>query len=108
MRVYILKLVTGEQIIGKCEDDISNDDTLINIEEPFTIDTVYDAHDEYSTRTYLAPFMFYSETNLFTIQAKHVILYTLPSMEMHEYYFDSLEKLKSKTGSSKAPQKRLN
>lgn len=74
----ILKLVTGEEVIGRSESD--PDDELINLEDALVIDYLMD--ENYQLITQLNPFFINSKEKLFTFTSKHIILSNIPTDEI--------------------------
>ena len=80
--IILLKLITGEEIIGITES-INPVDGFYNIENPMKI--------EYTMLSgrfglVLQPFMYASGEKLFTITSKHVIITSIPSEEVKNFY----------------------
>ena len=88
--VYVLKLITGEEVIGIVEDEkINGDPDFINLSNPHTI--INDYVNIHHLRLegmgiFFKPYMNYSESLLFTFPRRSIILYTRPSKEFSEYY----------------------
>ncbi len=82
MKYICLKLITGEEIIGKTESE--HNDEYINIENPVKVTHAVDAHGNHGI-TFLS-FMSYCENTAFTLKHKDVILYLAPTDNMVQYY----------------------
>jgi len=88
MKYICLKLITGEEIIGKTESE--HNDEYINIENPVTITHATDAHGNHGISFFA--FMSYCENNIFTFRLKDVILYLVPTDSMTSYYKDYMSR----------------
>ena len=83
MKHVILKLNTGEEIIGATNSDLELDEN-INIENAMNIVYRPDENGNYVIK--LIDFMTCSEERLFTFNKKYVILYCIPSKSVIDYY----------------------
>lgn len=88
MKYICLKLITGEEIIGKTESE--HNDEYINIENPVKVTHAVDSQGNHGI-TFLS-FMSYCENTAFTLKPKDVILYLAPTDNMIEYYKDYMSK----------------
>lgn len=85
--VYVIKLITGEEVLSKIE---SEDTDLINLDSPMLISYLVDP--QYGRGMILYPYMICSKDNLFTLYKKHVIFKMLAEESSADYYIKSCEK----------------
>ena len=83
MKHVILKLNTGEEVIGKTDSNLELDES-INLEDAMNI--VYRPDDNGNYIIKLIDFMTCSEERIFTFNKKYVILYCIPSKNVIDYY----------------------
>lgn len=97
----VIKLVSGEEIIGQIDGEYSTDDDYINLHTIYNIKTRFDSKGAYAE---LSPFMVAAELKqLFTFDSRHVILSVEPTMTMVDYYFDFDEKIKKMNKDAQPP-----
>lgn len=83
MKQYlILKISTGEEVIGETESELNSDE--VNLENPFLITYEYNEYDTVLTR--FRPYMLISDEKLFTFSKKYIIHYSIPSDSSISYY----------------------
>lgn len=91
-KIILLKLITGEELIGVSESDLNDD--VINIDNPAIIIQGLNQNAEYSFK--LLRFMPYTTDSLFSFSKKHIILICEPESSIIEYYKDfEKERIKS-------------
>lgn len=88
--VMIVKLVSGEEIIGTVEDETLSQ--VFDMKDIFTLTTK--VTEQGTAMCYLDPFLLYSEKQEFTFDLEHVIVYTQASKVTVEYYSKVLESFK--------------
>lgn len=95
MKIILLKLITGVDIIGQTESDLEQDE-IINIENPL------EAFQGMSTNgniyIHYSPFLPHSEEKLFTFKSKDIITYCKPNEYLLNYYNNYLKELENNFG----------
>lgn len=91
MNYILIKLVSGEELMGVSDSEYSDD--FINIDTPIEISSSYDAEGNFGLK--FAMFMSFSEESLFTFRARDVIVYCKPTQNMIKYYEDFLQRYKT-------------
>ena len=82
--IVIVKLTTGQEIIGEIDDEaLTLDDLYYNIENPMTFVGIEDTGVS-SLR--LRDVMLLSDESMITIPTKHIITHYAPSKVLSEYY----------------------
>lgn len=82
MKTYILKLTTGEEIMGKV--DIESSDEYYNVVDPMLVVGSRDIYGEGAMK--LRDALLLSDDAMLSIPSKHVILYYEPMLALQQYY----------------------
>ena len=83
MEYIMLKLISGDEIVGLTEG-LDPNDKEYNIYDPHTITWSYDREGNYGMTIF--PFFWAGEDRLFTFKAKDVIIATIPNKSLRDYY----------------------
>lgn len=94
MEYVMLKLITGEEIVGKC-DYPGSDGEHYHIYDPHTISWAYDSEGNYGMNIF--PFLWAGEDRLFTFRKKDVIVWNIPNKTLRDYYDRYTAKAAQKT-----------
>lgn len=81
MSAQILKLITGEELIGKV---IAQDDLTVTIDNPANIHMA--PTQDSRMQLYLIPYAPYAEKDQFTLKQKHVIMQYEPNIDLLNKY----------------------
>lgn len=81
MSIQILKLITGEELIGKI---VVQDDAGIVIDNPANIHMA--PTQDSRMQLYLIPYAPYAETDQFTLKTEHVIMQYEPNTDLLNKY----------------------
>lgn len=84
--LIVLKLITGEELIGETDSDVM-DDHYINLTDVLQI--MKDVDEDYYS-LYFVPWMPYADENLFTFRRRDCITIVHPNENMIEKYSDFL------------------
>lgn len=98
----ILKMITGEELIGTTESD-SNDDDVINLENVYSI--IYQMSRDGNIDVKYMPYILSSDEKLFTFTQKHIIHTSIPSNKYIKLYDDMVQYDAESTRQDDYPQK---
>ena len=79
--IQILKLITGEELIG----DLTEKDSQFIVKEPCAIQVMVSRADNTPTMS-LVPYAFYADEHAITIDKAHVIWNAKPMDELYNQY----------------------
>lgn len=81
--IYIFKMTSGEDVMGKIETNLLPEDEYYNIIDPMT---VIGMRDETTAGLRLRDTLLLGVDNVLTVHVEHVLSYYQPSPQLAEYY----------------------
>jgi hypothetical protein len=84
MEYTVLKLSTGDDLIGKADLSTNKNSSVLKIEEPFTMVTY--VSDGGSTIVYLKRYQYLSDTTYAFIDKEHIVSQYVPNNFLMDYY----------------------
>ena len=86
--VKVLKLITGEEVLARVSNDLSNGEGLVTLNKPMTLQPVPGQAGQMGFA--LVPWFISGKNENITISIDHVIAQDEPKPVVEEYYLESV------------------